>query len=84
MESLEEVNDVEEIEKIADNRYEAVLLAAKWSRKLNAERKAKEELSEEEEVPQPPEPKVTSVALKDLVEGTIKFERHSGQRKSPT
>lgn len=84
MESLEEVNDVEEIEKIADNRYEAVLLAAKWSRKLNAERKAKEELSEEEEVPQPPEPKVTSVALKDLVEGTIKFERPSGQRKSPT
>lgn len=75
MESREQVNDINEIEKIAVNRYEAVLLAAKWSRKLNAERKAEQELAEEA-VPQPPEPKVTSVALEDLVEGKIKFERH--------
>jgi DNA-directed RNA polymerase omega subunit len=78
MESNREVEDVDEIEKVADNRYAAVLLAAKWSRKLNSERKAKEELAEEA-TPQPPEPKVTSVALKDLKEGKIKFEKQIGE-----
>lgn len=81
MESPREVEDVDEIEKVADNRYAAVLLAAKWSRKLNSERKAKEELAEEP-VPKPSEPKVTTLALKDLLEGKIKFEKRSGG-KSP-
>jgi DNA-directed RNA polymerase omega subunit len=78
MESNREVEDVDEIEKVADNRYAAVLLAAKWSRKLNSERKAKEELAEEA-TPKPPEPKVTSEALKDLKEGKIKFEKQVGE-----
>lgn len=71
---------IDKLEKIAKNRYAAVLIAAKHARKLNSERLTEKEKldSSEEEGEQEMEidssTKVVRKALKDLLEGKIKFE----------
>lgn len=64
----------EEIDKITQNRYEAVLIAAQRARKINSHRQAQLERMVEEEV-NIDSRKVTSIALQDLSEGVIKFKR---------
>lgn len=78
-EKMEDV-PIDKLEKIAKNRYAAVLIAAKHARKLNSERLTEKEKldSSEEEGKQGVEidssTKVVRKALKDLLEGKIKFE----------
>ncbi len=67
-------NWIEEIDKITRNRYEAVLIAAKRARQINAHRQAQLERMVEEEV-NIDSRKVTSIALQNLSEGDVKFKR---------
>lgn len=67
-------NWIEEIDKITQNRYEAVLIAAKRARRINSQRQAQMERMVEEEV-NIDSRKVTSIALQDLAEGVVKFKR---------
>ena len=64
----------EELDKLTENRYEAVLLAAQRARQVNAFRLAQlERLGENAEVIDGR--KVTTVALQDLMSGKVKFRR---------
>jgi DNA-directed RNA polymerase omega subunit len=67
---------MEKLEKIAQNRYIAVIVAAKHARKINQKiLEEKENLTEGEEPPaQSSSTKITTEALKDLLEGKINFE----------
>jgi DNA-directed RNA polymerase omega subunit len=68
------LKSLDELDDIADNRYAAVLIAAKRARKLNEKRlKEQEQLVEEEKVESPGE-KVTIKALEELLQRKIKFE----------
>jgi len=67
---------MEEIDKITKNRYEAVLIAAQRARQINSHRQAQLERMVEEEVNIDTR-KVTSIALQDLSEGTVKFKRNN-------
>lgn len=65
---------LDNLEVLTDNKYAAVLIAAKRARKLNEERlKEQEQLVEEEKVENALE-KVTVQALEELLQGKIKFE----------
>jgi len=66
---------LEEIEKINLNRYEAVIVAAKHARHLNTLRLQKLEQMEEDSEVTIDSRKITMVALKDLLEGKVKFTR---------
>ncbi|MEW5994951.1 MAG: DNA-directed RNA polymerase subunit omega [Candidatus Zixiibacteriota bacterium] len=66
---------LEELEKLGLNRYEAVIVAAKHSRHLNAQRLRKLEQMEENPEVDIDSRKITMVALKDLLEGKVKFNR---------
>lgn len=59
------------------NRYEAVIITAKRARKLNEKlRKQQEQQSLFDENPvKNGSPRITSMALKELDEGVIKFEK---------
>jgi len=64
-----------ELEKLNLNRYEAVIVAAQHARQLNAQRlRQLEQMEENPEVQIDPR-KITMVALKDLLEGRVKFTR---------
>ncbi|SYZ74052.1 putative DNA-directed RNA polymerase subunit omega [Candidatus Zixiibacteriota bacterium] len=64
----------EELDKLTENRYEAVLLAAQRARQVNAFRLAQlERLGENAEVIDGR--KVTTLALQDLMTGKVKFRR---------
>jgi DNA-directed RNA polymerase omega subunit len=67
---------IEKLDQITENRYEAVLLASKHARHLNAKRLAKLARLEEGAVDVDIEArKMTAVALRDVLEGKVKFER---------
>jgi len=66
---------IEEIEKMQLNRYEAVILASKHARKLNTKRLTLLEQMEENPEIDIDSRKITMVALADLVEGRVKFQR---------
>jgi len=66
---------IEEIEKMSLNRYEAVILASKHARKLNTKRLTLLEQMEENPEIDIDSRKITMVALADLVEGRVKFQR---------
>ena len=66
---------MEELDKVTENRYEAVIIAAQHARFLNAQRLAQLEQSGEEGPVKLERRKITMVALKDLIEGKVKFER---------
>ncbi len=68
---------IDDLEKVTINRYEAVLVASKHARHLNAVRLTKlaqleEGTSEIEEIELR---KITAVALRDLMQGKVTFER---------
>jgi len=66
---------LEELEKLNLNRYEAVIVAAQHARHLNAQRLRKLEQMEEDPEVQIDSRKITMIALKDLLEGRVKFTR---------
>ncbi len=66
---------LEELEKLNLNRYEAVIVAAQHARHLNAQRLRKLEQMEENPEVDIDSRKITMVALKDLLEGRVKFTR---------
>lgn len=68
--------NVENIDKVTRNRYEAVIVAAQHARHLNSSRLAKlQRLNEESTGADIESRKITMVALRDLVEGKVKFDR---------
>ena len=66
------------IDELTENRYEAVLIAAQRARQLNAIRLAKLEMltSENAESIEIDSRKVTFIALKDCINGKVKFTRN--------
>jgi DNA-directed RNA polymerase omega subunit len=64
----------DELDKVTQNRYEAVLIAAQRARQINAIRLAQLERMAEENVTIDGR-KVTSLALQDLINGKVKFRR---------
>jgi DNA-directed RNA polymerase omega subunit len=67
---------IERLDQITENRYEAVLVAAKHARHLNTKRLAKLARLEEGTVDVDIEArKMTAVALREVLEGKVKFER---------
>lgn len=67
---------IDDLDKVTSNRYEAVLVASKHARYLNAKRLARlarlgEEITEVDIEAR----KMTAVALRDLMEGKVIFER---------
>ncbi len=57
------------------NRYEAIIIASQHARRLNRERLDKlERLEEDPNIELDPR-KITMVALKDLLDGRVKFTR---------
>ncbi|MBK7140998.1 MAG: DNA-directed RNA polymerase subunit omega [bacterium] len=68
--------NVENVDKVTRNRYEAVIVAAQHARHLNSLRLAKlKRLNEEDTGSDIESRKITMVALRNLVEGRVKFER---------
>ncbi len=66
---------IDEIEKLNLNRYEAIIVAAKHARRLNTQRLQKLEQMDEDPSVIIDSRKITMVALKDLLEGRVKFTR---------
>jgi len=71
---------INKLEQVAKNRYAAVLIAAKHARKLNKKRVAEKEQMESSEEGEDAQTKIESStkvvgeALRDLLEGKIKYE----------
>jgi DNA-directed RNA polymerase omega subunit len=67
--------NLEELEKMNLNRYEAVIVAARHARRLNADRLSQLEQMEEDPEISIDSRKIAMLALKDLLEGKVKFTR---------
>jgi DNA-directed RNA polymerase omega subunit len=69
-------NYLDKIETVTENRYEMVLVASKHARQLNAKRLAKlarlQEGSTEVDIEAR---KMTAVALREVIEGKVNFQR---------
>jgi DNA-directed RNA polymerase omega subunit len=63
------------LEDVIPNEYEAVLLAAKLARMINARRGVQKEQTPIEELGKLDQRKVTTAALEELISGRVKFER---------
>jgi len=72
------------LEEILPNEYEAVLVAAKLARKINALRQAAKEQLPTEEFTKVDQRKVTSIALDELTSGKVKFERKKVEEEEET
>jgi len=66
---------LEELKKMNLNRYEAVIVASQHARSLNNKRLRDLEKMEENPDIEIESRKITMVALKDLLEGKLKFLR---------
>lgn len=67
---------IERLDDVTRNRYEAVLVASKHARHLNAKRLAKlARLAEEPTEVDIEGRKMTHVSLRELMDGKVKFER---------
>jgi DNA-directed RNA polymerase omega subunit len=69
-------NTFDELDRVVENRYEAVLIAAQRARQINSLRLAQLERMSEENVTIDGR-KVTSLALRDLSAGKVKFRRQT-------
>ncbi len=70
-----EYDDLNKVEECARNKYEAVLLAAKWARRINSKRVADAQAGDEEAAEAGAGLRITSQAYGDLLGGRIKFTR---------
>ncbi len=66
---------IEDLEKLSLNRYEAVIVASQHARSLNSRRIRQLEMLEENPAVEIDARKITMVALKDLLEGRVKYTR---------
>ncbi|MEW6413475.1 MAG: DNA-directed RNA polymerase subunit omega [Candidatus Zixiibacteriota bacterium] len=66
---------IDQLEKLGLNRYEAVIVASQHARGLNNKRLRSLEKMEENPAVEIEARKITMVALKDLLEGRVKFTR---------
>jgi DNA-directed RNA polymerase omega subunit len=69
-----ELDAAERMRKSGINRYEAVIAVAKYARRLNQER-LKDKADDDESEQASKLPKVTSQALRDVLEGKVEFEK---------
>lgn len=67
---------LDELEELTPNRYEAVLIASQRARQLNSVRLAKLEMLTKENADkiEIDGRKVTAIALRDCIEGKVKFK----------
>ncbi|KPK99822.1 MAG: hypothetical protein AMJ91_06175 [candidate division Zixibacteria bacterium SM23_73_3] len=65
----------EKFDKMYKNRYEAVILTAKYARRMNLERSRQKSEGEEETIPEEKQSKVLAQALKDVLDENVEFER---------
>ncbi len=70
-----QLTNIEDVDKMTSNRYEAVIVAAQHARHLNAQRLSKLAQAQEGGIADIEVRKITMVALRDLIEGKVKFER---------
>jgi len=69
---------IDKLDALTENRYEAVLVASKHARHLNAKRLVKlARLQQDEETIEVDieARKMTAVALREVLEGKVKYER---------
>jgi len=66
---------IEALEKLGLNRYEAVIVASQHARFLNTKRLRQLELMEQDPTIDIDSRKITMKALKEVLEGKVKFER---------
>ncbi len=66
---------VDDVRALGLNRYEAVIVASQHARNLNNKRLRSLEKMEENPAVEIEVRKITMVALKDLLEGRVKFTR---------
>ncbi|MDH4155682.1 MAG: DNA-directed RNA polymerase subunit omega [candidate division Zixibacteria bacterium] len=66
---------IEELEKLNLNLYEAVIVASQHARRLNARRLQQLEQMEEDPSIDIDSRKITAVALRDVLDGKVKFKR---------
>jgi len=68
--------EIEDLSKVTRNRYEAVIVAAQHARHLNSMRLAKLQLLEEgSTIVDIESRKMPALALRELMEGKVTFER---------
>jgi DNA-directed RNA polymerase subunit K/omega len=70
-----ELDAAEKLGATGITRYDAVLGVAKYARRLNQERNREKASGEESENPAQKLPKVTTQALRDVLDGKVEFER---------
>lgn len=66
---------IEELKKLNLNQYEAVIVASQHARRLNARRLQQLEQMEEDPSIDIDSRKITAVALRDVLDGKVKFKR---------
>ncbi len=66
---------INKLEGITRNRYEAVLMASKRARQINAERLAQLEMMIEDADIKIDYRKVTTIALEELISGKVKVKK---------
>ncbi len=71
---MQKLVPLDDLEKVTRNRYEAVLVAAKRARSLNAQRKQAEEQAGTDSLASDAR-RVTAQALEELLKGQLKFVR---------
>ena len=72
-----ELDAAERLRKSGINRYEAVIAVAKYARRLNQERQKEKSEEEGSDTTSDQIPKITSKALRDVLNGKVEFERPS-------
>jgi DNA-directed RNA polymerase omega subunit len=72
------------LEEVVPNEYEAVLVAAKLARKINASRQAAKEQAAPEEVNKMDQRKVTTAAIDELKSGKVKFDHRKTEEEIET
>jgi DNA-directed RNA polymerase omega subunit len=72
-----ELDAAERMRKAGINRYEAVIAVAKYARRLNQERQKEKSEEEGSDTTADQIPKITSQALRDVLNGKVEFERPS-------
>ena len=71
---MKNYQNLDKVDLVTGNRYEAVIVAAKRARQINADRIAKLELMPEDDTIDIDLRKVTTRALEELMDGKIEFE----------
>lgn len=66
---------LDKISKVAQNRYEAIIVASQHARHLNSKRLEQLAMLEEDAEIDIDGRKITMIALKDLLDGKVQYER---------